>query len=97
MNLEEIRNKKLQELQNQPSEEEQLEKLKKDIIRKYLTKEAIERLGRVRLGHQDIAQQAELVILQAAQTGQLKQKIGDKELRSILAELSSGKKEFKFI
>ena len=97
MNLEEIRNKKLQELQNQPSEEEQLEKLKKDIIRKYLTREAIERLGRVRLGHPDIAQQAELVILQAAQVGQLRQKIGDKELRSILAELSSGKKEFKFI
>ena len=104
MNLEKIRQKKLKELQNkinQPQNqeevaEEQLEQLKKNLINKHLTKEAIERLGRVRLAHPQLAEQAELVVIQAVQTGQISQ-VNDKDLKSILSELSSGKKEFRFI
>ena len=104
MNLEEIKKKKLEELQskiNQPQnqaelEKQQLDQLKKKLLNKHLTKEAIERLGRVRLAHPSLAEQAELVILQATQTGKI-DLIGDKELKEILTELSSGKKEFRFI
>ena len=106
MNSEEIKKKKLESLrrrlsQNQLNNEEelaqaQLEQAHRKIVNKYLTKEAIERLGRVKLGHPQLAQQAELVVLQAVQTGQISL-IGDKELKSILSELSSGKEEFRFI
>lgn len=73
-----------------------MEQAKKNLITKFLSKEAIERLGRVRLAHPEAAKRAELVILQAAQTGKVS-KIGDKDLKMILNELSSGKKEFRFI
>jgi programmed cell death protein 5 len=76
---------------------QQIEAVKKAILWKFLTNEAMERLSTVRFAHPEIAEQAEFLILQAAQTGQLKKKIDEEELKQILKQLSSGKKSFRII
>jgi programmed cell death protein 5 len=66
---------------------EQIEALKKEVLRKVLTKEALERLGRVRLANPLIATQLEVYLFQLHQTGQLKETIDDKRLKKILSVL----------
>jgi len=66
---------------------EQIEALKKEGLRKVLTKEALERLGRVRLANPLIATQLEMYLFQLHQTGQLKETIDDKRLKKILSVL----------
>ena len=75
---------------------QELEKLKKIVLRKILTKEALERLGRVKLVKPQLATQLELYLVQLYQAGQIKSMIDDNKLRSILDALSKGK-EYKLI
>ncbi len=77
------------DLQNQQAEE--LERIKKEALRSILTKEAMERLGRVRLVNPTLTQQIELYLLQLYQTGQVKEKIDDEKLREILNVISEKK------
>lgn len=83
---------------NQTNLEElkRMEQLKKMIIKKILSKEAIERLGRIRLVKPDIAMQLELYLVQLYQAGKLKKRISDEELKLILNSLTT-KKEFRII
>jgi len=71
---------------------QELEELKKIVIRKILTKEAIERLGRVRLVKPQLATQIELYLLQAYQTGEIKTTIDDAKLKQILDAIVKKKK-----
>ncbi len=73
-------------------QQEELDKLKKEALRNILTKDAIERLGRVRLVNPMLTQQLELYLLQLLQTGQVKEKIDDKKLKQILNMISEDKK-----
>jgi len=75
---------------------QELEKLKKIVLRKILTKEALQRLGRVRLVKPQLAAQLELYLMQLYQSGQIKTTIDDSKLRSILNSLTT-KKKFKII
>lgn len=77
-------------------EMKKIEELKKLIMNKILTKEAIERLGRIRLVKPDLANQLELYLVQLYQTGKLKENISDEQLKMILETLTSGK-SFKII
>ena len=70
---------------------EQLEKLKKVVMNKILTKEAIERLGRIRLVKPELATQLELYLMQLYQSGQIKNMIDDSQLKKILNSLTSKK------
>lgn len=69
----------------------QLEKLKKVVMNKILTKEAIERLGRIRLVKPELATQLELYLMQLYQSGQIKNMIDDSQLKKILNSLTSKK------
>ena len=73
-------------------QQEELEKIKKEALRSILTKEAMERLGRVRLVNPLLTQQIELYLMQLYQTGQLKGNIDDAKLKEILTTLSEKKK-----
>jgi len=75
---------------------QELEKLKKIVLRKILTKEALERLGRIRLVKPQLAAQLELYLMQLYQSGQIKTTIDDSKLKSILDSLTK-KKKFKII
>ncbi|RLI96688.1 MAG: hypothetical protein DRO99_04055 [Candidatus Aenigmatarchaeota archaeon] len=72
---------------------QQLEMLKRQIMSKILTKEAFERLGRVRVVNPEIASQAEIYLLQLYQAGKINGKLPDEKMREVLKALSE-KKDF---
>lgn len=73
---------------------QQLEALKRQVLGKMLSKEAFERLGRVRSVNPELAAQAELYLLQIYQTGKIKGTVTDEQMKKILGLLSE-KKDFK--
>ncbi len=104
--LEEIRRRKLLELQRQRELEElrrqqelqrQIELQKREILRRILEPEARERLARVKLAHPDIAEAVENQLIALAQAGRIRQKISDEVLVSILKQISSKRREPKII
>mgnify|MGYP000704591619 CR=1 FL=1 len=71
-----------------------IEAMKQEILRKILTKEAKERLGRVKMVNPVLATQLETYLLQLYQAGQIKKAIDDSMLRKILESFTK-KKEGK--
>lgn len=90
--LEEIKQKKLQEaLQKQ-----QIDMVKKAAAFKFMTKEARERLNRVKAVKPELAEKVELALLQAIQMGQLRDMITDEQMKTILLEVSE-KKSYRIL
>jgi programmed cell death protein 5 len=87
MNGEMIDAEKLQQLK-------QIEEMKKQLMTNILTKDAFERLGRVRTVNPDLAGQLELYLIQVYQAGQIKERITDEQLKSILKALQQ-KRDFR--
>lgn len=73
---------------------QQIEAMKKQVLSKILSKEAFERLGRVRSVNPELAAQAELYLLQIYQSGKLKDTVTDQQMKEIL-KLLSERKDFK--
>ena len=71
-----------------------IEQLKKIVLLKILTKEARERLSRIKLVKPEMATQLELYLVQLYQSGKIKSEINEEQLKLILESLTS-KKEFK--
>ncbi|MEM5798389.1 MAG: DNA-binding protein, partial [Candidatus Aenigmatarchaeota archaeon] len=67
---------------------ENIEAIKKELMRQILTKEAAERLGRVRAANPQTAAQVELYLLELYQAGQLRQPVTDEKLKQILTLLA---------
>jgi len=101
--LEKIRKKKLLELQQQQifsqqaAEEEEnikeFEEQKKMVLRKILTNEARERLGRIKVARPEIVENIENQLIMLAQSGQLKNKINDEQLRELLSKILPKKRD----
>ncbi|MCL5016854.1 MAG: DNA-binding protein [Candidatus Parvarchaeota archaeon] len=81
--------------QNSLEEKRKLEALKQEIMSKFLTKEARERLSNLKYAHPDIEEQVESVIIQSALSNRLKSVIDDDKLKELLASFSPEKKETK--
>jgi programmed cell death protein 5 len=101
--LEDIRRKKLQELRGNLAAEEQraerqktLEMQKKALLRQVLTTEARQRLNRIKLVKPQFAEGIELQLIQVAQSGRVRLPISDTQLKTILKNLQSPKREIKF-
>jgi len=75
---------------------EEFEKMKKVLLKKLLTKDAIERLGRIRLVKPELATELELYLIQLYQSGQIKNVIDDGQLRKILDAVTQ-KQKFNII
>jgi programmed cell death protein 5 len=71
----------------------QIEEMKKKVLVTILSKEAYERLSRVRVANPELANQADLYLLQIYQTGKLAGRITDEQMKEVLRALSpdSGK------
>jgi len=80
---------KMQQMQQM----KQMEEMKKKLLGKILSKEAYERLGRVRSVNPEMAAQAELYLLQIYQSGRVDGSITDEQMKDIL-KLLSEKREF---
>jgi programmed cell death protein 5 len=78
------------------AELQKLEEMKKIVLKKILSKEAIERLGRIKLVKPELAAQLELYLIQLYQSGKLKGELSDEQLKLILENLSA-KREFKIL
>ena len=81
---------------NEEIQQQQLEAVKKMAIRKILTKEAVERLARIKLVKPELANNLELYLLQLYQAGKIKGEVSDEQLKLILDALTS-KKEYKVL
>jgi len=79
-----------------PEQMKQIEEMKNFLMKKLLSKEAIERLGRIKLVKPDLAAQLELYLIQLYQSGRLKGEVSDEQLKTILDVITT-KKEFKII
>ena len=106
--LEELRRRRLRELQSQRQQEieelqrqqeiqQQIEAKKQAILRQILEPEAKERLGRIKLAHPEIAEAVENQLIMLAQSGRLKQKINDNMLVEILKKVMPKKREPRII
>lgn len=81
MNGETVDAGKLQQIQ-------QAEELKRQILSSMLERDALERLGRVRMVNPALAGQIDLYLVQLYQSGQIKEKISDEKLKDLLKLLS---------
>ena len=76
---------------------QKIELMKKQLFFKVLTKEAYERLSRVKAVNQELAGQVELYLLQVYQQGKLEAQITDEQIKEVLKYIldSQNKKEPK--
>jgi len=100
--LEELRQRKLSALQRQMADEQrqaqsqqQLELQKQALLRKLLTPEARQRLTNLKMVRPEFTEQLELQLIQLAQQGKLPVPLTDEQLKKILVQLQSQKRETK--
>ena len=96
--LEEIRRRKLLELQRRVGEEQgdiqaqqQLELQKQALLRSILTPEARQRLANLKMVRPEFTSQLELQLIQLAQQGKIPIPLTDKQLKQILVQIQSRK------
>jgi programmed cell death protein 5 len=82
--------------QQDTEEMQRIDKMKKEILRKIMTKEAIERVARLRLVKPELSAQLELYLMQLYQAGKIGKQINDEQIKIILDSLTT-KREFKII
>jgi len=102
--LEEIRRRKLlelqarlEELQKQQELQEEIELRKREILSRILEPEAKERLARIKLVKPELAEAIENQLISLARTGRINQRISDKMLVEILKKALPKKREGKII
>jgi programmed cell death protein 5 len=93
--IDEIRQRKLAELQRKAEEEKSQEKAEQDaqlqkqlILRSILTPEARSRLTNLRLSRPEYANTIEMQLIGLAQSGNLRGKVTDTQLKELLRKLS---------
>jgi programmed cell death protein 5 len=99
--LEELRRRKLMALQQRTDEqrqaqmEQQVEAQKQVLLKKILTPEARQRLTNLRMVRPEFTEQLELQLIQLAQQGKLPIPLTDAQLKQILTQLQTQKRETK--
>lgn len=98
--LEELRKRRLSALQRQVSDEQknaqaeqQLEQQKQALLRSILSTEARQRLANLKMVKPDFTAQLEVQLIQLAQQGKLPIPMSDEQLKKILIQLQSRKRE----
>ncbi|MEA3457315.1 MAG: DNA-binding protein [Candidatus Thermoplasmatota archaeon] len=103
--LENLRKRRLKELQqserfqesmdDQESQKKEFEEKKKAILRSILTPKAKERLGNIKVARPEMAESIENQLIALAQSGRLKNKINDEQLRMLLSKIIPKKRDIK--
>jgi programmed cell death protein 5 len=100
--LEAIRRRKLSAYQRQASDEQrqaqaekEAENAKENLLKQILSPEARQRLTNLKLIKREFTEQLELQLIQLAQTGKLPIPLSDAQLKQILIQLQSRKREIK--
>ncbi len=108
--LTELRRRRLQQLQEmqggggapgpaylnaQQAEADRREAERAEVLRRIMTPEARERLGRIRLAKPDVANAVEQQVISLAASGRLQRAIDDATLRALLERIMPEKREIK--
>jgi len=100
--LEELRRRKLLAMQQRMNDEQkqtqadrQLEAQKESLLRQILSPEARQRLTNLKMVKPEFTEQLELQLIQLAQAGKLPIPLSDAQLKQILIQLQSRKRETK--
>ena len=100
--LDQIRKRKLLSMQNRMSDEQrqvqaqqQMEAQKQALLSKILAPEARQRLSNLKMVKKEFAEQIEMQLIEMAQTGKLPIPLSDAQLKQILVQLQSRKREIK--
>lgn len=83
-------------MNGEAEELQKIEVMKKTVLKKVLTKEATERLGRIKLVKPEIANQLELYLVQLYQSGKIPSMITDEQLKTILEQIAT-KQKFRIL
>lgn len=97
--IDDIREKKLEELKNQAEQEEQVrdvqqqqqeeaERQKEALLKKHLEEGARRRLNNVQMAKPEFGEQVEQQILQLIQSGQVAERITEEQMKQILQEIN---------
>ena len=100
--LDDIRKRKLEELmhlqqeklQDQSQIQQQIEQME-NIVKQFMTKDALARYGSLKTAHHEKALQLLLILFQAIQKGQIQDNINDSTLKKVLEQLTPKKKDIK--
>ena len=100
--LEQIRKRKLLSMQHRMSDEQRqtqaeqhMDAQKQALLSKILAPEARQRLNNLKMVRQEFAEQIEMQLIEMAQTGKLPIPLSDAQLKQILVQLQSRKRETK--
>ena len=100
--IEELRRRRLLELQKRLAQEQQqvqmqqrIEMEKQAILRRILTADARQRLNNLKMVKPEFASQLELQLIQLAQQGRIDPPITDQQLKEILIRLQSGRRDIR--
>ncbi|MBS7605176.1 MAG: DNA-binding protein [Candidatus Bathyarchaeia archaeon] len=100
--IEEIRRRKLMELQQKILQEQEAieaqkraEMQRQAVLRRILTPEARQRLANIKMVKPEFAAQLETQLIQLVQRGLLQIPIDDEQLKEILRRLQAGKKDIQ--
>lgn len=104
--LEELRKRRLSQMQNEQLEQQQLQQQQEEqrrqvehqrqmILKGILTDEARERLGRIKLAKPEFAVSIENQLIQLAASRRISEKINDDQLKSLLKQMDQSKRESK--
>jgi len=97
--LDQIRKRKMLSMQQRANDEQrqtqeqQIEAQKNALLAKILTPEARQRLNNLKMVKQEFAEQIEMQLIEMAQTGKLPIPLSDVQLKGILIQLQSRKRE----
>ncbi|EMA33313.1 DNA-binding protein [Halobiforma nitratireducens] len=101
--LEELRQKKMEQLQEradgqdgeaQEAAQQQAEAQKKAVLRQHLTDDARKRLNTVKMSKPQFGEQVERQVVTLARSGRIQGKIDDEKMKQLLKELKPDSKSF---
>lgn len=100
--LDALREKRMKQLQLRLTQEQQraqmqqqVEIQKQALLRRILSTEARQRLTNLKMVKPEFAEQIELQLIQLAQTGRLKIPVADGQLKKLLVQLQSRRRDIK--
>jgi programmed cell death protein 5 len=103
--LAELRRRKMEQMQRQAldqqtmeeeaSRQQQIDAQIRAALMEILEPEARERLNTIKLTRPDFAKAVEQQLVMLAQSGRIRQRITDEQLKALLAQLTPSKKEFR--